>query len=279
MSSSQGNPALETDDKLCDSGEPLTRSEAIMPLFREAKQSRIFQDVVEQIEDAILDGDLKAGDRLPPERELKETLKTSRSTLREALRVLEQKGLIEMRLGMGGGAIVKAVSTKQVSQSLGLLIRSRKVSLEHLAEFRERFEGDIAALAASRAFDPDRAHLQALLEKARRFAEGGDDQGESFIAVDKEIHLYFARMTKNPIYITILKTVHQNIDQYFRKYLLMATREMKQNLADLYDLVGAIEKGDQEGARSLAQAHVRRFSANMERSRRQAEAIAPKGRH
>lgn len=237
------------------------------PLFREAKQSRIFQDVVEQIEDAILDGELSAGDRLPPERVLKETLKTSRSTLREALRVLEQKGLIEMRLGMGGGAVVRSVSTKQVSQSLGLLIRSQKVSLKQLAEFRERFEGDIAALAASRVTDLDTAALHKLLEEARRFAEGGDDQAENFLAADKEIHLYIARMTDNPIYITILKTVHQNINQYFKKYLIMATREMKQNLADLYSVVGAIEAGDQEGARGLAQAHVRRFNANMERHR------------
>jgi DNA-binding FadR family transcriptional regulator len=248
------------------------------PLFREAKQSRIFQDVVEQIEDAILDGSLKAGDRLPPERELKETLKTSRSTLREALRVLEQKGLIEMRLGMGGGAVVKTVSAKPMSQSLGLLIRSQKVSLEQLAEFRERFEGDITALAASRAAGPNTAPLHSLLEKARQCAEGGDDQGENFIEVDKEIHLHFARMTENPIYISILKTIHENINLYFRKYLTMATREMQQNLADLYALVEAIEKGDQEGARRLAQAHVRRFNANMEYHRRLSEAEAEEGR-
>jgi GntR family transcriptional regulator, transcriptional repressor for pyruvate dehydrogenase complex len=253
------------------------------PLFREAKQSRIFQDVVEQIENAILDGDLEAGDRLPPERELKNTLKTSRSTLREALRVLEQKGLIEMRLGMGGGAIVKAVSTKQVSQSLGLLIRSRKVSLEHLAEFRERFEGDIAALAAIRASDQDLSTLHTLLERARHCAEEGADQeerfqGERFLGVDKQIHLYLARITENPIYITILETVHQNINQYFKRYLMMATSEMAQNLADLHNIVNAIEKGDQEGARSVAQAHVRRFSANMVQGRQQAKNKADEGR-
>ena len=99
-------------------------------LFREARQNRIFQDVVEQIEEAILSGRLKAGDRLPPERELKETLKTSRSTLREALRVLEQKGLIEIRLGKGGGAHVKAISSDSISQSLGLLLRSQHVRLQ-----------------------------------------------------------------------------------------------------------------------------------------------------
>ena len=65
-------------------------------LFRVARQNRIFRDVVEQIQEAIIQGRLKVGDRLPAERELKEMLQTSRGTLREALRVLEQKGLIEI---------------------------------------------------------------------------------------------------------------------------------------------------------------------------------------
>ena len=72
-------------------------------MFRAAKQSRIFQDIVDQIQEAILDGRFKAGDMLPSERELKEMFQTSRGTLREALRVLEQKGLIEIKLGVGGG--------------------------------------------------------------------------------------------------------------------------------------------------------------------------------
>ena len=125
------------------------------PLFRVAKQNRIFQDVVDQIQEAIIDGKLKVGDRLPSERELKDTLQTSRSTLREALRVLEQKGLIEIKLGTGGGAVVKAVTTDQVTESLDLLIRSQKVSLTHLAEFRESIEGDVVAIAARRAGSKD----------------------------------------------------------------------------------------------------------------------------
>jgi GntR family transcriptional repressor for pyruvate dehydrogenase complex len=125
------------------------------PLFRVAKQNRIFQDVVEQIQEAIIQGHLKVGDRLPAERELKEMMQTSRSTLREALRVLEQKGLIEIKLGMGGGAVVKAVSSDLVAESLDLLIRSRQVSLRHIAEFRERVEGDVVRLATSRLKDAD----------------------------------------------------------------------------------------------------------------------------
>ena len=116
-------------------------------MFQKAKQNRIFQNVVAQIQEAILSGDLKTGDTLPPERALREMFQVSRGTLREALRVLEQRGLIEIKLGMSGGAVVKALTTREVSRSLDLLIRYQRVSLRDLAEFREGVEGIVAGLA------------------------------------------------------------------------------------------------------------------------------------
>ena len=131
-------------------------------MFTQAKQSRVFQDVIYQIEEAILKGKLKAGDRLPAERELKEIFRTSRGTLREALRVLEQKGLIAIKTGANGGPVVKEVTTRQVSESLGLLIRYQKIPLKDLAEFREGVEGIVAGLAAQRAKRRDKEHLKKL---------------------------------------------------------------------------------------------------------------------
>ncbi|MCK7504178.1 MAG: GntR family transcriptional regulator [Desulfobacterales bacterium] len=99
-------------------------------MFQTAKPTKVFQEVVAQIEEAILAGRIETGQTLPSERELKEMFQISRGTLREALRVLEQKGLIEIRLGVGGGSVVRAVDAGRVSESLGLLIRSQKVSLQ-----------------------------------------------------------------------------------------------------------------------------------------------------
>jgi DNA-binding FadR family transcriptional regulator len=168
------------------------------PLFRVAKQNRIFQDVVEQIQEAIIQGHLKVGDRLPAERELKEMMQTSRSTLREALRVLEQKGLIEIKLGMGGGAVVKAVSSDLVAESLDLLIRSRQVSLRHIAEFRERVEGDVVRLATSRLKDADIDALDKLLEEARHSIDRGAGAVPDFLTADINIHQYFAKNHRQP---------------------------------------------------------------------------------
>jgi GntR family transcriptional repressor for pyruvate dehydrogenase complex len=238
-------------------------------LFRVAKQNRIFQDVVEQIQEAIIDGHLKVGDRLPAERELKAMLQTSRSTLREALRVLEQKGLIEIKLGTGGGAVVKAVSSDLVAESLDLLIRSHQVSLRHIAEFRERVEGDVVRLATSRMQESDKGTLKKLLDDARQCAIRGNEAVSDFLTADKNIHLYIARMTGNPIYISILKTIHENIRRYYDEFLVMEEPEMKENLADLEDVVAAMEKGEAEKAGDIARTHVMRFNNYMEKRERQ----------
>ncbi|GAB6908680.1 GntR domain protein [Desulfosarcina cetonica] len=239
------------------------------PLFRAARQNRIFQDVVDQIQEAIIDGRLKVGDRLPAERELKAMLQTSRSTLREALRVLEQKGLIEIKLGMGGGAVVKAVTPDLVAESLDLLIRSQNVSLHHIAEFRERVEGDVVEIATQRMTPSGRIQLQTLLDEARQHANRGPEATSAFLTTDKNIHLCFAKLTGNPIYISVLKTIHENIRRYYDAYLVMEAREMAENFKDLEDVVAAMGKGDAQRARAIARAHVSRFNGYMKARERQ----------
>ena len=239
-------------------------------MFQTAKQTKIFQDVVGQIQEAILDGRLKTGDTLPSERQLKEMFNISRGTLREALRVLEQKGLIEIKLGVGGGSVVKDVNADQISESLGLLIRSQKVSLNHLAEFREDVEGIVAARAAGRRSNTDILGLKEFLAKARKCIEGGTSQRDAFIEIDKQIHMTLARIAENPIYISVLHSVHDNIHRYYDQFLPMDGPELQENYQDLCNLVKAVEKGQADYARRLARDHVHRFNQYM-RSREQAE--------
>jgi len=235
-------------------------------LFRVAKQNRIFQDVVEQIQEAIICGQLQTGDKLPAERELKETLQTSRSTLREALRVLEHKGLIEIKRGTDGGAVVKAVSSEQVTESLDLMIKSQKVSLNHLAEFREGVEGDVVALAAEHAKAADIAMLKRLLAEAGVCVKQGVAHVDDFLDADKKLHMAFAKISENPIYVSILKTIQDNMISYYKKYLPMGKQELEENLEDLVNIVRAVEDRQPERARKLAKEHVRRFNAYMTRT-------------
>ncbi len=232
-------------------------------MFQTARQTKVFQDVVAQIQEAILDGRLKTGDTLPSERQLKEMFNISRGTLREALRVLEQKGLIEIKLGVGGGSVVKDVNADQVSESLALLIRSQKVSLNHLAEFREDVEGIVAAHAAKRCTEADILQLKELLKEARKCIAQGTSQRDAFIEIDKQIHMALAAVAQNPIYISVLHSVHDNIHRYYEQYLSMEEGELKENYQDLCDLVKSVEKRQADKARELARDHVSRFNQYM----------------
>jgi len=233
-------------------------------MFLHAKQNRVFQDVIDQIQEAILQGKLKAGDRLPAERELKEIFKTSRGTLREALRVLEQKGLITIKTGVNGGPIVKAVTTHQVSESLALLIRYQSVSLKDLAEFREGVEGMVTGLAAERAKRDDIEYLKRLLAEAKAHLKRGAAHWDEFIQVDNSLHMALAHIAGNPVYESVLQTVHDNINRYYDRFLPRREQNMIENYADLREIVEAVENGRAAEARVLAQDHVNRFNRFME---------------
>lgn len=233
-------------------------------MFKQVKQNKAYQDVVEQIQEAIMDGTLKAGCMLPAERELKEQFGISRGTLREALRVLEQKGLIEIRTGVTGGSMVREVNSDNLSENLGLLIRNCAVSLKDLAEFREEVEGGVAALAAQRAGEEDVALLGKLLVEAEAHLAKGRTGWDAFIRTDEQLHLALASMSGNLLFLTVLQSLYFNIHTYYVKFLPRNKALLQENLTDLQDIVAAITARDGAKARSVAQSHVRRFNTYME---------------
>lgn len=233
-------------------------------MFKQVKQSKAYQDVVDQIQEAIMAGTLKAGNMLPAERELKERFGVSRGTLREALRVLEQKGLIEIRTGVSGGSLVREVNSDTLSDNLGLLIRNCTVSLSDLAEFREEMEGSVAALAAQRAGEGDVAALKGLLTEAEVNLKKGRAGWDAFIRTDEQVHLALARMSGNLLFLTVLQSLYVNIHTYYEKYLPRNKLLLQENLADLSAIVAAITAHDAETARTVAQSHVRHFNSYME---------------
>ena len=232
-------------------------------MFQKTNQQRIFEDLVDQIEGAILDGRLKVGDKLPAQRDLVEMFQTSRGPLREALRVLEQKGLLDVKRGVRGGAIIKRPGMAPIAESLGLLVRHRKITLAELSEFREGVEGNVAALAAQRATSKDIRQLQELLKEAGQHAEVGVAAWASFCEVDNRIHVAIAKAAGNRVYEFVLRMVHDNIQQYYEIHPLKDQQFMRENYQDLRDIVTALEKQQSTAVRSLMQSHVRRFNRYM----------------
>ncbi|MCG8470407.1 MAG: FadR family transcriptional regulator [Desulfobacterales bacterium] len=224
----------------------------------------MFQDVVEQIQEAILDGRLSPGEKLPSERELKESFNISRGTLREALRVLEQKGLIEIRLGVRGGAIVKKASTTPMLETLSLMVRRKEIPFENLQEFRSSVESDIASLAAQRGTPKDFKELAAILEEARGHLEGRYDW-DAFIHADGRFHQQLAKMARNQLFSLVQKAVHENIHEYFASYLSRKPEILEENLKDLDAIFHAVKAGDSSRAARLMATHVVKFDLHMAR--------------
>jgi len=229
------------------------------------KSNRIFQHVVAQIEAAIIAGDLKPGDVLPSEMKLKEMFETSRGTIREAFRVLEEKGLVDIRTGVGGGAVVRSMDADKISAQLSLYVQTQQVSFDQIAEFREGVEGVVTALAARRATPADVRRLTDILDRAREIIEKAEPDWQSFIRLDMAFHVAVSEIAANPIHIAVHKMVHDQImghNTRFSQYLSNA-ENLRESYRDLCDIAEAVAAGDTARAGLDAQMHVRRSLRRM----------------
>ena len=236
--------------------------------FEKVKPTRAFQIVVEQIEEGILTGRFTQGERLPAERTMINDFGISRRTLREALRVLEQKGLIEIKTGSKGGSFVKRIATahaNQMSESLALLIRSRKISLDDLTEFRYDVEGISAKLAAERATKEDIQKLKSLLAESQALLIAKEFNWKAFFDVDRRMHLAVARAAQNIVHESILRTVHENIHRYYESYLPQERNVARQAHKGMLELVKAIEERDSDRAFDRARDHVQKGNRFMKK--------------
>ncbi len=233
--------------------------------FKKHKPNRIFQHVVDEIQAAILEGRLKPGDQLPSEMKLKDMFDTSRGTIREALRVLEQKGLIDIKIGVTGGAVVKKIDTRQITEGLNLLVQSQNVSFEQLVEFREAVEGIVAALAAERATPKDVRYLRKLMDEADKLLQEGSKHWTKLLEIDVKLHIAISEVAGNPVFVAVLRMVHENILDSFEWFDLGNSHVLEENFQDMAQLVEAIANGRATEARSLACYHVRRFHDYLKR--------------
>src|SRR5262244_2987720 len=127
------------------------------------KSTRIYEEIVRQIKSMITEGRLKSGDQLPPERDLAEKFLVSRTSVREALRALESRGLIEIRAGEG--AFIRDISVETLIEPLALVILPHREAVGELFEARRLLEPAISALAARRATREELTEMERILEE------------------------------------------------------------------------------------------------------------------
>jgi GntR family transcriptional regulator, transcriptional repressor for pyruvate dehydrogenase complex len=166
--------------------------------FRPIIGRRTFEEAIDQIAYAVHVGDLKVGDRLPAERQLAARMEISRPTLREAIAVLAQAGIVTVALGSRGGTIIKSDSVPAHLLDRGVQTRVSEVA--HVLEARRLFEPQVAQLAASYATSEDFVRLRHTID-GQRSAHDRDELGKW----DERFHIALARATRNPAVVQIMR--------------------------------------------------------------------------
>lgn len=166
------------------------------------QNERLYEQIVGQIESRIMSGDLKVGDQLPPERELAVQFQVSRTAVREAVKILREKGLIEIRSGRG--TFVINGTPVVMRQSLGLLMKfGSNDGYANLVEVREIMESEIAALAATRMT----VEFLIAMQEAYDMMEKSYDNVDLFIEADLDFHLALAEATQNPLIPALMDSI------------------------------------------------------------------------
>jgi GntR family transcriptional repressor for pyruvate dehydrogenase complex len=217
------------------------------PLYRVVRTSRLFEQIVEQVEGSILQGQLKPGDQLPAERELAQTFGVSRTAVREAVKTLREKGLVEAFSGRG--TFVTDGTAHAIRQSLDLMIRvNRQEGSAHLAELRMLLEPEIAWLATSRMED----QLLATMREAVAIMDRNLHDPEAYIEADLDFHLALAEAAGNPLVLSLLDSI---------------VGLLREQRSCIFDVEGGPERGQYHHKRILEAVERRRAAEAREAMR------------
>lgn len=162
-------------------------------LFKAVSSGRVSSAIVDQIKGLIRAGRLSPGDRLPSERELCELFGVSRVTVREALRMLETNGLITIKVGARGGAVVAEPSSDQLGATLADLVGMSPLTASEVTESRLVFEVGMMALVVRRATEEDLDELREMTTRHAAALRAGDYTME----MSAEFHVRLAACTHN----------------------------------------------------------------------------------
>jgi DNA-binding FadR family transcriptional regulator len=233
--------------------------------FHPVATRRAFEEITAQIRGRLVRQNLRAGDRLPPERELAGQFHVSRNTLREALRSLEIAGLLELRKGATGGAFIKEGGGDAAVAGLADLYHLGAIKPEHLTEARIVIGTEVARLACARRSRADLHALEANVAAAEAATAAGDVERRAL--VNYEFHRLLARAARNPVLIVITDALMEMTRHFVERIGYMPNRYVmpsrRRLLAHLRAKNGAAAAEEMEGMlRRLQRFHLARIGGH-----------------
>ena len=238
----------------------MARAPSSTPFLRPVEGRRAFEEILFQLEEAIAAGHLSAGDRLPPERELAQRFEVSRTSVREALRVLEALGIVRVRRGADNGATLLEEPSNAITHLLRFYLALEHVSMTSLLEFRTAHESWMAAAAARRRPERELGEAAELLEHM----EAEDLSEREFLEADLAFHTALARACGNELATLVLEGCRTSILRTMVEVTVAAgdwpamRDRLRREHRGIHQAIGA---GDADLASQLVEEHLRSFYA------------------
>ncbi|MCI4661717.1 MAG: FCD domain-containing protein [Neomegalonema sp.] len=223
--------------------------------FQKIPAQKISDAVIEQVETLILQGVLRPGERLPGERDLAEAMEVSRPTVREALKSLEDRGLIVIR--PGGGAFVAELLGTAFAEALVDLFASRDDAVFDYLEFRRDIEGTVAAHAAERASEADRAIICQIFERMEEAHAKRNPAEEA--AIDADFHMCIVEAAHNAVMLHTMRSLYELLRRgvFYNRSILYNQRERRDALLNQHRAIrDGVISGEPERARQAVHAHL-----------------------
>ena len=219
-------------------------------MYKVVQASRLYEQIVQQIEESILKGELSEGSQLPAERDLAKQFGVSRTAVREAIKALQEKGLVDAFPGRG--TFVTNGTSNSMRRYLDRIIKSGEPDgWAYVVEMREILEPEIAALAAARATDQDLATMREAVE----VMDNSRQDSDVFIEADLDFHLALAEAAGNPIVLSLIDSIVGLLrEQRLRIFRIVGGPQRGQH--HHRRILEAIERHDAPGARAAMQAHL-----------------------
>jgi DNA-binding FadR family transcriptional regulator len=227
-----------------------------------ARAPRVYEQIVAHVERTIFEGRLRQGQKLPPERQLARDLKASRVAVREALRTLELRGLVEVRQGSTGGYFVREADDRALVRDFATLFRLARLSRSQLIEARRLIEPEVAFLAAQRATDAELKDLQAAVERRDSEAASGGDPRR----YDLEFHRLLSNAARNPVHAVVTHALMVLEAEVIAPNVRLTEADSAEVNAAHHRILEAVAARKAGEARAIMAAHIEEVQANLDRS-------------
>lgn len=209
--------------------------------FSPNKTKHLYEKVEELILQFIFEGKLQSGDRLPAERSLAETFRVSRNSVREAIRALTEKKVLESR--RGDGTYIRDPDDSALVTTLAQTIRIQQNRLNDIFEFREMIEPQTAALAARYITQDEVAALKILVFEQERKIIAGEDIAD----LDMQFHLRLAEASRNLVLLEVVKLLNGILLESRSEFLQTEARRFI-SVKSHIEIIDALEKHDEKAA-------------------------------